>query len=126
MNPWDELVARIQEPAGTNVYPAMAEQIVAPAIVIVPADPWITSSGYGYDTEAYLAICLVESTAPQDGLDTLHTLVHSVRDASGDGWEIGDVSGVRQATIGDSNMKFLGSWVNVTFRNCEHTVEEGS
>jgi hypothetical protein len=126
MNPWDELVARIDVPEGTNVYPAMAEQVITPALVIVPFDPWITSSGYQYDTEQYVAICLVESTAPQDGLATLHAMVHAVRDASGDGWEIGDVGGVRQATIGDSNMKMLGSWINVTYRNCEHTVEEGS
>lgn len=126
MNPWDEFAARITEPDGTNLYPAMAEQVVAPAIVIVAAEPWITSTAFGYDTESYLAICLVEASAPADGLDKLHALVHAVRDAGGDGWEIGDVSGVRSTSIPNDGTNYLGAWVNVSFRNCEHTVEEGS
>lgn len=104
----------------------MAEQVVAPAIVIVPDEPWIVSQGYGYDDERYLAICLVEASAPADGLAKLHSLVHAVREAHGEGWEILDVSGVRNARIGDDGMQFLGSWVRVSYRDCEHTVEEGS
>jgi hypothetical protein len=126
MNPWDEFAARITEPDGTNVYPAMAQQIVAPAIVIVPADPWITDTTFQYDTEAYLAICLVEAAAPSDGLEKLHVLVHAVRDAGGEGWEIGDVSGVRSTSIPNDGTSYLGSWVQVTFRNCDHAIEEGS
>jgi hypothetical protein len=126
MNPWDEFAARITEPDGTNVYPAMAEQIIAPAIVIVPNDPWFQSTAFQYDTEAYLAICLVEASAPADGLDKLHTLVHAVREANGEGWEVGDVSGVRSASLPDDSTRYLGAWVQVTFRSCEHTVEEGS
>jgi hypothetical protein len=126
MNPWDEFAARINEPEGTNLYPAMAQQIVTPAIVIVPADPWLASDRFQYDVEHYLAICLVESTAPADGLDRLHSLVHAVREAGGDGYEIGDVSGVRNASLPDDSTRYLGAWVQVSFRNCDHAVEEGS
>lgn len=125
-DPWDDFAARISAPEGTNVYPAMAEQIVPPAIVIVPDEPWLQSQGYQFDIERYLAICLVEATAPADGLSRLHSLVHAVREAGGEGWEIHDASGVRNARIPDDGTQYLGSWVSVTFRDCEHTVEEGS
>lgn len=125
-DPWDDFAARITAPEGTNIYPAMAEQIVAPAIVIVPDDPWITSQGYQYDLEQYLAICLVEASAPADGLAKLHALVHAVREAGDEGWEIKDVSGVRNARIPDDGTQYLGSWVRVSFRDCSHAVEEGS
>ena len=126
MNPWDELAGLIDEPEGTNLYPAMAEQIIAPAMVIVPADPWIQSTAFQYDTESYLVICLAEASAPQDSLAQIHAMVHSVREVDSEGWEIGDVSGVRSARIPDDSTQYLGSWVQVTFRNCEHSVEEGS
>lgn len=126
MTPWDDLASRINAPDGTNVYPAMANVIEAPAIVIVPDDPWITDAAYQYDTEGYLAICLVTASTPSDGLDILHQLVHAVREAGGDGWEIGDASAVRDARIPDDNTHYLGSWVKVTFRDCTHGIEEGS
>lgn len=129
MNPWDEFAARVQANIDTDqisVYPAMAEQIQAPAIVLVPDDPWIQSTAYQYDTEHYIAICLAEASAPQDALDKIHAMVHAVRDSGDDGWEIGDVSGVRSARIPDEGTRYLGAWVQVSFRNCEHTVEEGS
>lgn len=124
--PWDDFAARIDAPDGTNVYPAMAEQIVAPAIVIVPDEPWFQSDNFQYDIERYLAICLVESSSPSDGLAKLHLLVHAVREAGDEGWEIGDASGVRSTSIPDDGTRYLGSWVRVSFRNCEHEVEEGS
>lgn len=127
MNPWDEFAALIDlDPDVYSIYPAMAEQIQAPAVVIVPADPWIQTTAYQYDTESYLVICLVEASAPSDGLDKLHTMVHAVREASGEGWEIGDVSGVRSTSIPNDGTNYLGAWVQVTFRNCDHSVEEGS
>lgn len=126
-DPWDDLAGRIDAPEGVSVYPAMAEQIVAPALVIVPDDPWIQSSGYGWDTERYLVIALVSASAPSDGgLALLHRMVHAVREAGGDGWEILDVSGVRSTTIPDDGTRYLGSWVRVSFRDCEHEVSEGS
>lgn len=125
-DPWDDFASRIEEPEGTNLYPAMAEQIVAPAIVIVTDDPWIQSTAYQYDTERYLAICLVEASAPADGLAKLHAMVHAIRDAGGDGWEIEDVSGVRSASIPGDGTQYLGSWVRVSYRDCTHAVEEGS
>jgi hypothetical protein len=125
-DPWDDFAARISAPEGTNIYPAMAASLEVPAIVLVTDDPWIVSSGYSYDTEQYLAIALVEATAPEDGLAKLHALVHAIRDAGGDGYEIGDVSGVRSASIPDDGTQYLGSWVKWTYRDCDHAVEEGS
>lgn len=127
MNPWDEFAALIDlDPDVYNVYPAMAQQIQTPAVVIVPADPWIVDTAFQYDTESYLAVCLADASAPADALERIHTMVHAVRQASGDGWEIGDVSGIRSARIPEDGSTYLGSWVQLTFRNCEHTVEEGS
>lgn len=127
MNPWDEFAARIDlDPDVFSIYPAMAQQIVSPAVVIVPDDPWVESNAYQYDTESYLAICLVEASAPADGLDKLHTMIHAVREAGDEGWEIGNVSGVRSVSLPDDSTRYLGAWVNVTFRNCDHAIEEGS
>lgn len=126
MEPWNELAQRITAPAEVNVYPLMAEQIVPPAIVIVPDDPWISSNGFAYDSERYLAIALVLASSAGDGVDQLHTMVHAIREAGGDGWEIQDVSGVRSASIPDDGTRYLGSWVRVLYRDCEHEVSEGS
>jgi len=128
-DPWDEFIARI--PVDTdevNLYPAMAENIQTPAIVMVPDDPWLTSEGggYRYDVEHYHCIALAASGDPVSALATLHGLVHAIREAGDAGWEIGDVSGVRDARIPDDGTRYLGSWVRVTYRNCEHQVEEGS
>lgn len=128
-DPWDDFAARVQGNIETDeitVYPALAEQIVPPAIVLAPDDPWFQSDAFSYDTERYLAICLVEATAPADGLDKLHRMVHAIRESGGDGWEIGDASGVRSASIPDDGTRYLGSWVRVSYRDCEHEVTEGS
>lgn len=126
-DPWDDLAARIAiDPDEVSIYPAMAEQIQAPAIVIVPDDPWIASDGYQYDIERYLCICLAEASAPQDALVKIHNMVHAIRNAGGDGWEIGEVSGVRDSRIPDDGTRYLGSWVRVSYRDCDHQVEEGS
>lgn len=125
-DPWDDLASRISEPEGTNIYPALAEGIVAPAIIIAPDEPWIESSGFEYDTEHYLAICMAEASAPQDALAKIHAMVHAVRNAGGDGWEIHEASGVRSTSIPDDGTRYLGSWVRVSYRDCTHQVEEGS
>lgn len=128
-NPWDELATRIQgniETDEVNIYPALAEGIQTPAIVLASDDPWIESDRFGYDVEHYLAICLAEASAPQDALDRIHVMVHAIRGSSGDGWEINAASGVRSVSIPDDGTKYLGSWVRVSYRDCEHEIEEGS
>lgn len=126
MNPWDDFLARIEEPEGTNLYPGLVQGIQAPALVMVPDEPWIESDGFQYDIERYLVIALAEGASPGDALAKIHALVHAVRDASGAGWEIGNVSGVRNATIPNDGTSYLGAWINVTYRDCTHSVEEGS
>lgn len=125
-DPWDDFVTRLVLPESVSVYPLMAEQIVPPALVVVPDEPWLSSDGFGHDIERYLAIALVQAGSAGDGVGMLHTIVHAVREAGGAGWEIGDVSGVRSTTIPDDGTRFLGSWVRVTYRDCEHQVEAGT
>lgn len=129
MNPWDAFASRVSGNIDTDevsVYPGMAEQIVAPAIVLVTDDPWITTQAFQYDLEQYLAICIADAGNPADALDKLHRMVHAVRESEGEGFEIGDVSGVRTATIPDDGTRYLGSWVRFTYRDCSHAIEEGS
>jgi len=90
--PGDELADHLESIIpGANIYPAPANQIKPPAIVLRPDDPWIKPGpALGTLSEAWLAIAVVPAGDPRSGMDTLHTLLLDVIDGLPPAWALTD------------------------------------
>lgn len=86
--PWEEFASRLD---GPNVYPAPPSQLVPPAIVLRPSEPWIVPEGMGWDRENYVAVCVVSASDPASGLRALYELVRTVVNATDDAFSLGSV-----------------------------------
>lgn len=122
MNPWQELAAAMAD-TDINVYPAWADQLQAPAIVLMPDDPWIAPHAFGYDQERYVAVAAVQASASREGgVNQLHDLVHHVIDAAisvpGVAWEEVSAPVIDEST----GTPFLAARVRLTYRNCAHLI----
>jgi len=124
MRPWEQLAQALEPVEGepeANIYPAFAEgDLVAPAIVLAPDDPWMEPHAYGYDQERYVAVAAVKASAGSlSGVEDLYQLVrHILRRASSiEGVAYEDVSApVIDTTTGTP---FLAVRVRLTYRNCD-------
>jgi hypothetical protein len=123
VTPWEEL-AEALEPGEAdpeaNIYPAYAEQIEAPAIVLQPDEPWMTPSAYQYDQERYVAIAAVKASEGREtGVASLYALIrHVITKASGiEGvsWEEASAPVIDEST----GTPFLAARVRLTYRKCE-------
>lgn len=103
---------------GVSIYPGPAPQIVAPAIVIRPAEPWIEQDTYCKGLERYHAIAVVSAATPRDGVADLYTIIQAIKDALPDtGW---DWETVGQPVIDESTgTAFLAAPVRLLYRNGE-------
>ena len=118
MIPSDELVEALlsDDLLGANVYPAPAEQIAAPAVVLRPDEPWITKGRP--EVERYAAVAVVTASSPAQGIAELHRIVHRVMaDAlSLSGWAWVEVG---TAIIDESTgTPFLAARVRLEYREC--------
>lgn len=104
VRPWEDLAGLIvealaPEPAGVNVYPTPTSKMATPAIVVNPADPWVTRDGGGFDfvVEHYLALCLVNPSDPASGTRLLYRMGWIVLEAvpGGGAWTFDDMSAPR-------------------------------
>ncbi len=103
---------------GVSIYPGPAPQIVPPAIVIRPAEPWIEPSTFCRGLERYHAIAVVTASTPRDGVDQLYTIIQAIKDAlegeTGSKW---DWESVGQPVIDESTgTAFLAAPVRLTYR----------
>jgi len=102
---------------GVSIYPGPAPQIVPPAIVIRPAEPWIEQDTYCKGLERYHAIAVVSASTPRDGVDELYTIVQGIKAALPDTW---DWETVGQPVIDESTgTAFLAAPVRLLYRNGE-------
>jgi len=100
---------------GVSIYPGPAPQIVPPAIVIRPAEPWIEQDTYCKGLERYHAIAVVSASTPRDGVDELYTIVQGIKAALPDTW---DWETVGQPVIDESTgTAFLAAPVRLLYRN---------
>lgn len=92
MTPGDELAVVLEAAIpDANVYPAPAQSIKAPAIVLRPDDPWIQlGRTLGAISEGWLAIAVAPAADPVSGMDTLRSLLLATIDALPDGWQLRD------------------------------------
>jgi len=68
-------------PQGTNLYRGLTNQVVSPAIVIRPDDPWFDNQeapSWCFDQQRWTAVAVAHSAAPEDAQGVLYRLVRSV------------------------------------------------
>lgn len=86
----DRLWASGDIPQGVSVYPGPASQLVPPAIVIRPDEPWIEDGGSFCDyLEHYVAIAVVSASSPEDGVASLYAIIRGIFtaiDEADSGW----------------------------------------
>lgn len=82
MSPWDalaELLAGAE--TGANVYPAPPNQVVSPAIVIRPDEPWVEPGRFRANVERYAAVCCANPADLPSAYETCRRLALAVVDA---------------------------------------------
>ena len=115
------LVASSDLPAGTSIYPGPTNQIVAPAVVIRPDEPWLEPGGhFCYDLQRYVAIPLVSASSPEDGIGRLYLMARAIIEAidstvAESGWSWISVG---SALVDESTgTAFLAAPVRLQYRN---------
>jgi hypothetical protein len=75
-------------PDGVSFYSGPTNQVVPPAIVIRPDEPWITQdpSTFCHDTQNYVAVLVVSASSPVDGIGTIYEMALAVVAALPEGW----------------------------------------
>jgi hypothetical protein len=75
-----------------NVYPSMASQVKAPAVVLVPDDPWfVVGPAFGAFAEHWLAIACVPAADPRSGMDSLHGMLLRIEEVLPPAWALRDI-----------------------------------
>ncbi len=103
---------------GVSIYPGPAPQIVPPAIVIRPAEPWMEPATFCKDLQRYHAIAVVSASTPRDGVAQLYEIIQAIKAAlPEEGW---DWETVGQPVIDESTgTAFLAAPVRLLYRNGE-------
>jgi hypothetical protein len=102
-------------PDGFNIYPAPAENIVAPAAVIRPDTPWIAPDRMCYDLERYAVIVAVTASTPADGIAMLRSVLLKIIAALVSPWNWVEAQGpVVDETTG---VPFLAARLRLTYSN---------
>lgn len=119
-----ELIADALEAPGVgdpaaNVYSGYAEQLVAPALVIRPDDPWTVPHAFGYDEERYAVIAAVVASTPHDATVELYALVRYVIRATAGVAGVSYVSASAPIMDDSTGTPFLAASVRLTYRNCD-------
>jgi hypothetical protein len=76
-----------------NIYPRpTTKQLMLPAIVLRPDEPWIEPGGYGWDDENFMAVCVAGTGDTDAATTTLRSLAAKVMEVITDDYEFKDVS----------------------------------
>lgn len=109
-------------PGGTSVYGGPAPQIVPPAVVIRPDEPWIEdgadAGGWCQYLEHYVAIAVVSASTPEDGVAALYEIIRGIFTAideatSGWSWVSAGLPVIDETT----GTAFLAAPVRLNYRN---------
>lgn len=107
-------------PDDVSVLAAPEEQIIAPAIVIRPAEPWRAHSAFCHDEQNYVAIAVVSAHTPLDGMAKLYKMTNAIiatiaADNSGWSWQSVGAPVVDETT----GTAFLAAPVRLRYLNNE-------
>ncbi len=114
------LVASESLPVGVSVYGGPTNQIVPPAIVIRPDEPWIEPDAFCRDLQRYVAIVVVSAASPEDGTNKMYAIAQGVVDAVN---EAGEATPWEWVSTGapiideSTGTAFLASSVRLKYRN---------
>jgi hypothetical protein len=107
-------------PSGVSVYFAPANQIVAPAVVLRPDNPWITPRDDGtfcFDHQRYVAIAVAKAATPRDAVQMMYAIARAVIDNLPAGWRFDSVSSpVLDESTGTA---FLAASIRLSYFNTE-------
>jgi len=89
-------------------------QVVAPAVIVRPFEPWLEPDRYCDFVQRYVAVATVAAASADDGIDRLHTMVIAIIGNLPDGW---DWESVGAPIIDESTgTAFLAAPVRLTFK----------
>lgn len=114
------LVASAALPVGISIYGGPTNQIVPPAIVIRPDEPWIEPDAYCRDLQRYIAIVVVSAGTPEDGTNKMYEVAQGVVEAVNEAGETTPWAWVSTgAPIIDESTgsAFLAAPVRLQYRN---------
>lgn len=72
--------------SGANVH-GVRSQVVAPAVVVRPDDPWMEPDTYCDRLQHYVAVIVAGAPEATDGIDTMYAMAAAVIDALPQTWE---------------------------------------
>lgn len=81
--PNDDLIAALKaadDLSAASVH-GVRSQVVPPAVVVRPFDPWFEPSTFCDALQRYVAVCVVQAAAAEDGVNTLYNLAWAVVNA---------------------------------------------
>lgn len=106
-------------PDAVSIYPGPAAQLVTPAIVLRPDEPWIEDGDrFCAYLEHYVAIAVVSAASPEDGVASLYAIIHGIFTAidesqSGWSWVTAGLPIIDETT----GTAFLAAPVRLNYRN---------
>ena len=126
MDPWDALAEACTDtlPEGVSVYSSPTNQLVPPALVIRPDNPWLeVSRDYCLDLQRYVAVAVVTASSPKDGMGKLYRIFWGVREAlhTLPGWDwVNTGSPIIDESTGSA---YLAAPIRLTYKNSEEPQE---
>lgn len=87
--PSDDLITALRASdalSGANVH-GMRSQVVAPAVVVRPDEPWMRPGGFCPLIQQYVVVLTVAAATPEDGTNDLYRMALVVIDALPETWE---------------------------------------
>jgi hypothetical protein len=126
VDPWDALADACTAtlPEGVSIYSAPTNQLVPPALVIRPDNPWVeVSRDYCLDQQRYVGVAVVTASSPQSGLSKLYAIFWGVREAikSLEGWDWVNIgSPVIDESTGSA---YLAAPIRLTYKNSQEPQE---
>lgn len=127
MDPWDALAEACTTtlPEGVSIYSAPTNQLVPPALVIRPDNPWIEISDESWcvDTQRYVAVAVVTASSPKSGMGKLFRISWGVRQAAKGlaGWEWRSTgSPIIDESTGSA---YLAAPIRLTYKNSQEPQE---
>ena len=92
----------------------MRSQVVAPAVIIRPDEPWLEPDRFCKEAHRYVAVATVSAASAEEGVDRLLTMVTAVIENLPDGWDWDTVGApIIDESTGTS---FLVAPVRLTFK----------
>ena len=126
MDPWDALAEACTStlPEGVSIYSAPTNQLVPPALVIRPDNPWVeVSRDYCLDLQRYVGVAVVTASSPQSGMSKLYQILWGLRAAlrTLEGWDwVNMGSPVIDESTGSA---YLAAPIRLTYKNSQEPQE---